>query len=79
MPNDQTPCGILIIRLRGHVAVPYVTGNCGVCFHLVPRRDFSPWLTAEALAAFDPAGREAMLHVWTIQQAKAVNDANGDF
>lgn len=72
--RDTTPCPILTVRLRGHTTVPYVTSNGGVCFHIVPRRDFSPWLTAEALAAFDPTGREAGEFMLEIAKAAAVNN-----
>lgn len=74
MEAKRTPCSIEVPPARGRVAVPYVTGNGGICWHSFRRRDFSPWLTAEALASFDPDAREAGEYLLEIAKAAAVNN-----
>lgn len=75
MDANRTPCSISIEAgsWGRWISVSFRAARGKITHHAMPRRDFSPWLTPEALSAFDPDAREAGEYMLEIAKAAAVN------
>lgn len=74
MDANRMPCSIEVQLCGGSISVPCTTRTGGTWCDSVKRRDFSPWLTPEALQAFDPDAREAGEFILEVAKAAAVNN-----